>query len=113
MKTKILIEAGYKGIDLQQIDVNGIDVSKEVPLTKNFNRKDILGMVKPYIEDNKVYIDADIDESKIGLYPAIGFMAHECEVEEINGIRYIKSLKLYEVSLCNWPNCDPNIEPIK
>lgn len=112
MKTKVLIESGNLGSDGSKVDISGLKLNGTFPLTRDFNKNDVIGEATPFIENGKVYTEIDVTPDIIGLYPAIGFISRSEDVEIKDNVRFIKSAQLYEVSLCSKPNSDHTIKPI-
>lgn len=114
-----ILVARMDGTPESGFERGAIGRQRGVPVTRNFDpREPPLGLCDIEVDGDSVYavIDDAVAERAVGLYPAVGvradhaigfYRAQTCRpTEEMYGVT------VFEVSLCDHPNTDPQIPPI-
>jgi len=110
MKCKICIATESLDSEGDIIKIDGIKLNG-VPLVKDFDLSKFIGKVTPYIKDNRLMADVDIEGFE-NLYPAIGFSVKQCNIRNDGEVRIIEKAMLHSVSFCQKPNVDSSIKKI-
>lgn len=114
----VLIEKGNRGNNLYKIDLDNFEDKKQVPVHNQFDHYDQVGSASVYKKNGSLYSDIILDEDfvnkskNIKLYPAIGGMIKEYEVDN-DGNKVVKEFELFSVGLSVYGNADETIPPIK
>lgn len=85
-----------------------------IPVTINYGKTVGHCKVEKIQSDNTVL--AEVYMSKIdveGMYPACSVVYSSEDIKDIDGVSHVMKCNVTSVSLCNLPNVDPSIKPIK
>jgi hypothetical protein len=88
--------------------------TKRVPVTREFDPRKVVGFAEVAEQaDGRIMatFEPGVDWPPDGLYPSLGFIAHQSEMLE-DGTRLIRRLDLLTVGLTRSPNSDPCVPPI-
>lgn len=108
-KTKFILEKGNVDSDNQQVIVDGIIFKDEYPIYKDF--ENCIGSCRISVENGMLTAEAELSTEHEGLYPSIGFLT--IQSYEKNDVTVHTKSKLICIGLCENPNLDPTIKPIK
>jgi hypothetical protein len=108
MKATIVIEKGNVGSDFI-IDVNGINFSEHVPVLTKYNNK--VGEAIPFIENNELKAQLEINDSIINLFPSVGVKLIDYRMS--GPVLFADKSKLVCINLHESPNQDLSIKKIK
>lgn len=110
MKIKFIIEKGNIGSDKIIINPSILKFDNPIPLLLEW--KQLIGEAIISLENGILFAESDFEMKYEGFYPAIGFSIKQEKLID-SDIWEIKDAKLINVSLCQNPNCDKTILPIK
>ena len=110
-KIKILTEdftSDGQKIDLSKISID--DISFGVTIDHS---DDCIGNVIPYLEGNAMFIDTEIKEEHLDLFPSVMIKADLKDIEHKEGVKYIKKCELIGISFCSGENVDRTIQSLR
>lgn len=115
MKKKIKILTERFTADGQKIDLKGIEIKdKSFKLKKDFLHEETFDTVIPFIEGNEMFIELDVKEEHLGLYPSVAIRANTVDIKNDDGyFKIIKKCELVMISLCSGPNVDKTIQSLR
>lgn len=113
MKHKIKILTENFTSDGQKIDLSKISI-KDISfgLTIDYS-DDCVGNVIPYLEGNEMFIDTEIKEEHLDLFPSVMIKVDLKDIEDKEGVKYIKKCELIGISFCSGENVDRTIQSLR
>lgn len=113
MKQRFKILTQNISADNQKVMISGVEIN-DLSYNLQLNLTDeIISTEIPIIDNEEIFIESNIDNKYLDLYPSTMIQVNDDDIEEKDGIKIIKKCKLLGISLNSNPNVDSSIKSLR